>query len=232
MKLSLPLFLLALSSPVLSFAPSFIAKSRVTHQTLMAGGFIGKLFGDRDDKSIKDKATDKLFKRITKGKLPKFKNEPNEGEPEEQGPPGVFQHLPTKEVTGVDVDIFRLCSTISSQLYTMNSFDEFKLSTKDMKTELLIYDDKGDFKATSPPFLAAITGKTMILGWRGTSGLLDGINDIALSPQSSFAWRKHADTIKAQGAMTGIVHNDIVAHEKAMIEKAKEAGVTEIITTG
>jgi len=106
------------------------------------------------------------------------------------------------------------------------------LSTKDMKTELFIHDNHGDFFDATPPFGVFISGKTMILGWRGTSGLADGLNDAAASPQSSLAWRKHCKSIKAQGAMTSIVHNDIANHEKAIIKKAKELGITEIITTG
>ena len=145
---------------------------------------------------------------------------------------GIFGCIPTKEMTGVDPIMTQLCSTISAQLYSKDSFDEFKLSTKDIKTELLIYDNHGDLFAATPPFCVAVTGKTMILGWRGTSGLADGLTDVAASPQSSLAWRKHAKTIKAQGAMTSVVSNDIVNHEIAIIKKAQDLGINEIITTG
>jgi len=70
------------------------------------------------------------------------------------------------------------------------------------------------------------------LGWRGTISLADKLNDVAASPLSSLAWRKHAKTIKAQGSMTSIAHNDIVIHQQAIIAKAKEVGITEIVTTG
>lgn len=145
---------------------------------------------------------------------------------------GIFGCVPDKEMTGVEPAMTQLCATISQQLYTKATAKEFKLSTKDVKTELFIYDDHGDFFDATPPFLAAICGKTMVLGWRGTSGLADGLNDVAASPQSSLAWRKHAKTIKAQGAMTSIVHNDIANHEKTIIRKVKELGITEIVTTG
>jgi hypothetical protein len=145
---------------------------------------------------------------------------------------GIFGCLPTKEMTGVEPIMTQLCSTISSQLYTKESFDEFMLSSKDIKTELLIYEDHGDLSGATPPFCIAVTGKTMILGWRGTSGLADGLNDVAASPQSSLAWRKYAKTIKAQGAMTSIVSNDLVTYEKLIIKKAQDLGITEIITTG
>jgi hypothetical protein len=144
----------------------------------------------------------------------------------------LFDFKPTKEMTGVEPEISRLCATISSQLYKKHSEDEFILSTKDMKTELFIYDDHGLFLESTPPFLAATTGDIMILGWRGTGSLADGLSDAACSPQSSLAWRKHAKTIKVQGAFTSIVHSDIANHEEAIIKKIKESGIKEIITTG
>ena len=80
---------------------------------------------------------------------------------------GIFGFVPTKEMTGVEPHMTQLCSTFSSQLYNKLSFDEFKLSTKDHKTELLIFDDHGDFKVATPPFGVAVCGETMIIGWRG-----------------------------------------------------------------
>ena len=80
---------------------------------------------------------------------------------------------------------------------------------------------------------AVISGDTIILGWRGTSSIADGINDAAASPQSSFAWRKHAKTIKAHGAVTSIVHNALVTHEAELINFIKaNPRIKEIVTTG
>jgi len=61
---------------------------------------------------------------------------------------------------------------------------------------------------------------------------VDMLTDGAAAPQSNIAWRKHAKTTKAQGPMTGVVLDDIATHEKAIIKKAKELDITEIITTG
>jgi len=129
-----------------------------------------------------------------------------------------FDSVPTKEMTGVEPHMTRLCSTLSQQLYTKNSTEQFQLSTKDNKAEVLIYDNHGELKEATVPFAAVISGDTMILGWRGTSGLADMLNDAAASPQSSFAWRKHAKTIKAHGGFTSIVHNDLVTHEAELIK--------------
>jgi hypothetical protein len=261
MKLLFSLFLLTLPSSTLSFAPGPIAKTRSTHQQLAAwggwsfgrknkkeslvpdeddepkaeGGFTSSIMGDQEDADAVQKETKILLGRFTKGKTISKVVEKSEKEEQvdwEVEDDGIFGYLPTKEMTGVEPKITQLCSTISRQLYSKASADEFMLSTKDIKTELFIYDNHGDYFDATPPFLVAITGKTMILGWRGTSGLLDTINDAAASPQSSLAWRKHCKTIKAQGAMTSIVHNDIANHETAIIKKAKELGITEIVTTG
>ena len=82
------------------------------------------------------------------------------------------------------------------------------------------------------PFVLQLREKTVIWGWCGTSSLVDMLTDGAAAPQSNIAWRKHAKTTKAQGPMTGVVLNDIATHEKAIIKKAKELDITEIITTG
>ena len=242
-------------------APS-VARTRTTYQELQArsqafgrsknkeraslipdedeaspGGFVSGLLGDKEDNDFIAKEAKAILKRFGK-KTPNASKEKTEVEEQKElidwevKADGMFGCLPSKEMTGVEPAMTQLCATISMQLYSKSSFDEFKLSTKDMKTDLFIYDNHGAFFDATPPFLVAITGKTMILGWRGTSSLVDGLNDAAASPQSSLAWRKHAKTIKAQGAMTSIVHNDIVTHEKAIIAKAKELGITEIITTG
>lgn len=202
------------------------------------GSFTSDLLGDTKSKEEIEEENKSLIGRVGKmGVNAIMESAVQVSEEEEQAEfemraEGVFRYMPPKDMTGVDPRMSRLCSTISEQLYSKTSFDQFKLSTSDMKTDLFIYDDHGDFLDATPPFLTAITGKTMILGWRGTGTLMDAVNDAAASPQSSLAWRKHAKTIKAQGAMTSICHNDIVVHQKAIIAKAKREGITEIITTG
>lgn len=202
-----------------------------------SGGFVSDLFADLKSDEDVEEETQTLMSRFGKISTKLIKNARERTEDEEKEDlkvkaDGIFGHLPTKEMTGVEPGMTQLCATISTQLYHKNSFDQFKLSTKDMKTELLIYDDHGVFLDTTPPFLVAINGKTMILGWRGTSGPADLLNDAAASPLSSLAWKKHAKTIRVQGAMTSIAHSDIVNHQQEIISKAKKLGITEIVTTG
>ena len=202
-----------------------------------AGGFCSDLLGDTKSAEEIEEETKNLMNRVGKIGTNMIKDAVERPEDEEKidwevKANGITGFIPTKEMTGVEPAMTQLCSTISRQLYSKTSSDQFKLSTNDMKTELFIYDDHGAFLDTTPPFLVAISGKTMILGWRGTGSLADGLNDAAASPLSSLAWRKHAKTIKAQGSMTSIAHNDIVNHQQAIIVKAKEMGITEIVTTG
>jgi len=217
--------------------------SRPYSSTKHREGIFSRIFGDQKDEggsagaqAERSSMRSRIKSRITGRKKIKNcltdKTEEQASEDWEIKDDGIFEHVPTKDMTGVEPIMTQLCSTISAQLYSKKQQDEFKLSTKDIQTEVFIYDNHGEFLETSPPFLVAIAGTTMILGWRGTNSLADGLNDAACSPQSSLAWRKHVKTIRAQGAMTSIVHNDIANHEEAIIQKAKESGITEIITTG
>jgi len=197
------------------------------------GGYISKLLGDIDLKTIEKDAASFAFRTAKKQTLDVAEKDITGAEAVfTEKDDGIFAHKPSKEMTGVEPDMTQLCATISQQLYSCTSFDEFKLSTKDNQCDLYIYDNHGSLFNATPPFCVATTGKTMILGWRGTSTVMDELTDCAAAPQSNIAWRKHAKTIKAQGPMTSIVLNDIANHEKAIIKKAKELGITEIITTG
>lgn len=198
-------------------------------------GFVHKFFADRTKAHWEDDSWLDRFKNRFVGDAKKNNDVLNGGGEEvwwDIKEDGIFGFVPTKEMTGVDPHMTQLCCTLSAQLYTKKSLEEFKLSTKDHKTEVLLYDDHGDFLASTVPFGIAVCGDTMVLGWRGTGTVSDAINDAAATPQSSFAWRKHAKTIKAQGAMTSIVINDVVTHEEFIIKEIQKRGIKEIITTG
>jgi len=261
MKLLLSCFLFTLTNPTNAFAPTALAKTRLSRQELSAwnwsfgrnkdkkslipdadddepkseGGYTSTLLGDQADAETVEKEAKGLLSWFKKGRIPKEIVQQTAEQDEldwEVKDDGIFGFIPTKEMTGVEPEMTQLCATISTQLYNCKSFEEFKLSTKEIKTDLFLYDNHDDLDDATPPFCVATTGKTMILGWKGSNTLCDFLNDAAASPQSSFAWRKHRNTIKAQGAMTSIVHNDLVNHEKAIIRRAKELCITEIITTG
>jgi len=195
-------------------------------------GWVRDFFKDRSD----DGESKLLIQRISEKRVEGanlIEQPENTEKPDwEMKDDGIFGYVPDKEMTGVEPHMSRVCATFSQQLYDMNERDEFQLSTKDHKTEVIMYDNHGDLNTATVPFGVAVCGDTMILGWRGTRTTLDKLNDVAASPQSSVAWRKHAKTIKAQGSFTSIVQNDIVTHETEIIEEAKKRGIKEIVTTG
>lgn len=233
MHIVLSIFLLTLPSATIGFTGQTLPTSRRARNEL--NGRVGDFFEDRfdDTASILKRFQNKFVKQAREDGAD-FNEQLDIAERVdwEVKDDGFFGYIPEKGMTGVEPHMTRLCATLSLQLYQMKAKEEFQLTTKDHKTELLIYDNHGGLNSATIPFGIAVCGDTMILGWRGTSQLLDGINDFAASPQSSFAWRKHAATIKIQGAITSIAQNDLVTHEAYIIEEAKKRGIKEIVTTG
>lgn len=204
--------------------------------TKLHAGFISNIFKDRGED---DGSWFVRFKKPVVNDMLKDGMDLSEvSVEEEQGQweikaDGIFGYIATKDMTGVEPYMTQLCATVSNQLYNYYTAEEFKLSTNDHKTEVVIYDNHGEkLKDATAPFIVTVSGDKMIIGWRGSNTMSDFLNDGAASPQSSFAWKKHSKTIKAQGAFTSIVTNDIVTHEEDIIREAKKRGIKEIITTG
>lgn len=224
-------FLLALPSITIGFTGPQLTSSR---KLQVLNGFITDLFQDRFEDLNRFKGFKNKLVSVAREAGADFKHITPYDEKKnwEIKDKGLFRVVPSKEMTGVEPDMTRLCSTLSYQLYHKKAIDEIKLSTKNHTVEVLIYDDHGDLKPATVPFSVVVCEDTMILGWRGTGSLIDGINDMSVSPQSSFAWRKHAKSIKVQGGYTSIVQNDLVTHERSIIEEARKRNIKEIITTG
>jgi len=143
-----------------------------------------------------------------------------------------FLKPPSKEMTSLDIDITRLCATVSHRLYYADDKKDFEINTKVMKDVVPFeFDDHGYLAGGTSPFAAVVAGKTLILGWRGSASPIDFLNDAALSPQSSIALREYKN-IKMQGGFTGIVQNDLVLHEDKLIKLIHEKEIKEIVTTG
>lgn len=144
-------------------------------------------------------------------------------------------HFPTKDMTGVDTHMTRLCATVSSRIYYVDKGEDLKLSTKDHDVEVIIQNEKGLLNDSNPAFAACICGETMILAWRGTNfekSPEDLASDLHISPVSSPLWRKHADSIKLHAGVSSLCIDDLTTFEKKIIEACKTHGIKEIITTG
>lgn len=133
-------------------------------------GFVSQFFRDRTS----DSEDASFFSRFGKPIMKKLRDEggfedsttDDENIWWEVKEDGIFGYVATEAMTGVSEHMTQLCSTISSQLYSKEKLEGFKLSTKDHKTEALIYDDHGIFKPSTVPFLVSVCGDTLILGWR------------------------------------------------------------------
>ena len=200
--------------------------------------FLGDLFSDRSDEEEEKKS---LWDRLSKPLIGYVVFGEQTGEEEKQKEyanksEDNFDYLPTKEMTGVETHITRLCATISQQVYDVKDGlkDAFMLNTDDHDTEVLLLDQQVGFESTNPTFGVVVSGDTMIIGWRGTdpSTVIDLLNDGACSPTSSLLWRKHKHTVKVQGAMASLVNNDLAKHEDMIIAECKKRGIKEIVTTG
>lgn len=250
MKLVLATSALSLLPSAFGFAPlppspsqvlagrTLLDQSQQDSSSSLQMSFLSDLFSDRSDEEAEKKSLWDRFKKPLVGgvvineqsskdeKMQAYANKSEEN----------FDYLPTKEMTGVETHMTRLCATISLQLYELNDGrkDAFLLNTDDHKTEVLLLDMQVGFESTNPTFGIAVSGDTMILGWRGTDPktITDVFNDLACSPTSSLLWRKHKQTLKVQGAMASLVNNDLAKHEDMIIEECKKRGIKEIVTTG
>jgi hypothetical protein len=201
--------------------------------------FLSDLFSDRSDEEEEKKS---LCDRLTKKNVGDVVIKEQTGEEEKKKDYANksefnFDYLPTKEMTGVETHITRLCATMSQQVYDIKDGKNrtaFLLNTDDHDTEVLILDQQVGFESTNPTFGVVVSGDTMILVWRGTdpATVIDILNDGACSPTSSLLWRKHKQTVKVQGAMASLINNDLAKHEDMIIAECKKRGIKEIVTTG
>lgn len=226
----------------LAFAPASL-RTKVQSSSSLQMSFLSNLFTDRTGTEKKEKqslaeAFDKVFHRnVHDLSMLEAVSHLDDKANYEDKVAGNFKYLPSKDMTGVDEHITRLCATMASQAYKLHDgrLENFMLNTDDHKVEVIIQEKQSKFRATNPTFGAAVSGDTLILVWRGThpgESPMDLVNDAALSPNSSIVWRKHAKSIKIQGAMTSLCINDIVNFEETIIGACKKHRIKEIVTTG
>jgi hypothetical protein len=243
MKFASVLSVVSLLPTTLAFAPASF-RSHVESPSSLKMSFIRDRFADRtgaeaEERSLLSKAFDEALTKGVEEGLEVLDGVSREEELKhyDDKVDGNFKYLPSKDMTGVDTHITRLCATMAAQSYKLHDgrLENYKLNTDDDKAEVILQEKQGDFQPTSPTFGACVSGDTLILCWRGTAAgesPTDLINDIAFSPTSSIVWRKHAKTMKIQGAMASLCSNDIVNHEEFLIEACKKHGIKEIVTTG
>ena len=139
---------------------------------------------------------------------------------------------PSKELTGVDPSLTGVCATISHQIYTAESKDSFKLSDSNHVVEVLYFHDHGDLKDTVPPLVIAVSGDTLILGWRGSQTLMDWLSDAAYAPVLSSRWSSITPNVRAHSAYSALVESDLALYEKTIIDEIKTRNISQLILTG
>jgi hypothetical protein len=140
---------------------------------------------------------------------------------------------PSKELTGVDPSLTDVCATISHQIYDAKSIDYFSLSDADHQAEVLYFHDHGILKETVPPFVIAVSGDALILGWRGSSTVMDWASDFSYAPVASSRWSSITQNVRAHSAYSALVESDLALYEDAIIDAVtKNKKIKQIILTG
>jgi hypothetical protein len=139
---------------------------------------------------------------------------------------------PSKDLTGVDPALTDVCATISKQIYDATSKDSFNLSDVHHQAEVLYFHDHGLVKETVPPLVIAVSGDTLILGWRGSKTVMDWASDVAYAPVASSRWSPITPNVRAHSAYSALVESDLALHEKTIIEEITKRGISQIILTG
>jgi hypothetical protein len=85
---------------------------------------------------------------------------------------------------------------------------------------------------TIPPMVIAVTGNTMIIGWRGSQTLMDWVLDFAFAPMASRSWMHTAPTVRAQGGYCALVENYLSRHEDTILHEIEKHEITELLLTG
>mmetsp|Transcript_11643 Transcript_11643/g.32809 ORF Transcript_11643/g.32809 Transcript_11643/m.32809 type:complete len:462 (-) Transcript_11643:967-2352(-) len=151
---------------------------------------------------------------------------------------GVCTYVPTKEMTGIDADLTRVCATLSGQMYGARSPDSFKLPSK-LGVEVVLYKDSsnGHFKGTQSGMAVAIKGSTMMVAWHESKAAVRQTVDVAMdgpfaSMASSKAWQHTAPYVRAQGGMLALVENYMSLYEKEIQEEIAKRGIENVVLTG
>lgn len=139
---------------------------------------------------------------------------------------------PSKDLTGVDEDITRICATLSRLAYEVNNQSSFAFSNKNLDVHATS-DIHGILHTSTPTFVKAFVGdETMVVCWRGSFGLLDWINNFAVAPVSSPRWSGMAEALKAHCAYCSLVENDLALHQKEIVKDITDGKIKELILTG
>ena len=148
--------------------------------------------------------------------------------------PQYIEHLPQKNMTGLEPDLVQLLSTISMQLYNNeSSVEQFNFTGNKYGTiNSTYYESNGIFECTNSPFVVVVVDHTLIIGWRGSTTLFDWIRDFSFNVGSSSRWGSLSTVVKAQGGYLSLVEDQLVTNEEFLLNIIEKQNITRIISTG
>jgi len=173
-----------------------------------------------------DERVKAIFKDVISKKLTKFTKNENQ--------------IPIPSETRVEAHITEICATFSEQLYEATNIKHFKLDTlTNQKAKVVIFDDHGDSNSAIPAFGVAVTGETMIMGWRGSNGrgpignaILDAISDFAIGPVVCSDLGEARYGIRMHNAMSSFAASDLDVHGDKIRGLLTSNKINEIVFTG
>lgn len=143
--------------------------------------------------------------------------------------------LPSKDLTGVSLGLVRICATMSQQIYTANSIQDFSLTNPDdpsIAADPILFDTHGTRKDVIPPFCVAVAGSCMILAWRGSNTIMDWVSDVGYAPVTSSRWRQVSTSVLAHSAYTSFVESDLASHEDFILQEIRSRKIDTVLLTG
>lgn len=140
--------------------------------------------------------------------------------------------IDSPDIDGVDKSITEICANLSHQIYSVKEKDQFKM--KEDTDKVVIFDNHGELDIANPAFVVAVTGKTLIMGWRGSNSTLDFISDASFAPVTAPELGEAKSGIRGHGVMFSFISSDLAMHQTEIVKhiKNKNNPLERIVFTG
>jgi hypothetical protein len=142
---------------------------------------------------------------------------------------------PSQELTGVSPELTSICATISDQIYSAETINDFKLrneSNPSVTAQVVLFDNHGGLGATIPPFCVAVADSCMILAWRGSKTIMDWVSDVSYAPVTSSRWNQVSAQVRAHGAYASLIESDLATHEVWIVDQVQKRSIKTLLLTG
>jgi hypothetical protein len=156
--------------------------------------------------------------------------------PDEEEDKTKIKTAPGIEMTGVEPELTRLCAAVSGQIYKVKTMTEFELNADGLTPEPKVILLDTDCNVTIAPMAAVVVGNKLVIGFRGSSTLMDWILDFAFAPVANRTLMDKAPKVRTPAGFSALVENYLAKHEKTILDQLKtiisKDGEAELIFTG